>query len=517
MRRPSRTNRADGPRNHLIRSRFVRLVRLAALYTEETLGLAIRHGVPKNLQGSARTNPDALSSARFSIFPLNFMGVTTTLGYRSMKAIMLTFNRSLERAWRDRENADPARFVPVSSLPDQREQGDLLSILHDPYFRSLIQQRGRALGFLSLESWVCTFKSSSGGTVYSPHEAAADANPHFLLFLDELRRRCVVDLEGQIRVACVRQEIPREGVCLVFPDNLSVCYFVEYSMRADQVHVQFSDYFESPRALLGLDDAAALPKARSKNLAKGFIQSGHKTIVHGGVLTHVDRRLHPRVFGPTIDTLLLASVLADYIRREKPLSIMEIGVGSGHIYTTAAVYSSTSLTLCGIDLEPSAILCTDTNLRRDREVFHLRNVQSKLIIDEFDPEFFATKFDLVVSNPPYISSHATPGTSGRQVHEMATSGTELIERILSSLPMLLTHNGRALLLLSSTTFKAEQWTPPGYEMENCLPGGTVTVPFDVEIVLDDQGWLDRLLELGGLTEVKEGYAHELRPVWIMRR
>jgi methylase of polypeptide subunit release factors len=387
-------------------------------------------------------------------------------------------------------------------------------VLHDPYFKGLFHQLGAPAGLSSVTQWVCSFESSAGGAVYSPHELASNENPNFLLFLDELRRRCVLDIEAQLRVACIRQEIPREGVCLVFPDNLSICYFVEYHMRAEQVHIRFVDCLESPKALLGLEAAAALTNARSKNLAKSFIQSGHKTIIHGGVLTHVDRRVHPQVFGPSIDTLVIASILGAFVRSHCPASVMEIGVGSGHIYGTAAVYASDALELCGVDIEPSAILCTNTNVRRHSEVFGTTSITSSLVIGSFDPEFYKKRFDLIVSNPPYISVSEGEALEGR--HKDATSGTALLEQIMHALPNLLTEGGRALLMLSSTTADADRLLPQEFEFEECVPSGPITVPFDVDFALDNPSVIDHLKETGAIWQDGATYKHGLRPVWVRR-
>lgn len=430
---------------------------------------------------------------------------------------MLRFDRSLDAAWQEREKVAPTAYIPLDPLPDIRDQGDLLSVLHDEAFKTLFAKHRRATRHQTVSSWVCSFESSSRGSLYTPHLVADMEDVTFLLFLDELRRKCVSDMEAQLRSAAIRQEIPRSGECLVFPDNLTVSYLAEYAMRADQMHVHFVDSLPNPRALLRMEDIVTLRKARSRNLAKSFIQSGHKTIFHCGILTHVDRRLHANVFGPSIDTLLLSSILADYIRTRKPRSVLEVGIGSGHIYSTAAVHSSVDMDLSGVDIEPSAVLCCSTNLRRHDEVFGLAHLNSNLLIGRFDPGVFARRFDLLVSNPPYIPEKEVGRVGGREAHRGATTGTDLLEQILAALPNLLSDQGQALLMTSSTTPDLRRWLPDEFECEDCLAAKEVVVPFDVDFTLDNPDVIERLKADGGLSGNDDTYQHALQPVWVRRR
>jgi len=429
---------------------------------------------------------------------------------------MLKFARTIEAYWNKRAGVEPSEYSPMDPLPEISIEGDLFSILHDEPFAELFSKYRRAAGFQTVSAWICSFESSSRGALYTPHKVAAMEDVTFLLFLDEIRRRCVSDIEEQLKVAAIRQEIPRMGVCLVFPDDLSFSYLADYAMRADQMHVHFVDCLPAPKALLRIEDIVNLKKAQSKNLAKSFIQSGHKTIVHGGVLTHVDRRLHPQVFGPSIDTLLMASIVGCYMREKRPTSVLEIGVGSGHIYSTAAVYAQDEIELCGVDVEPGAVLCCATNMRRHEDVFGL-SLNSNLIIGKFDPKAFARKFDLIVSNPPYIPRKEVRRLRGRQLHSVATTGTELLQQILESLPRLLSPGGEALIMTSSTTPEPNQWLAPELECEECLKTTNLTAPFDVDFTLDNPQIIEQLIKAGGLSGSGDSYEHVLRPIWVRRR
>jgi tRNA1(Val) A37 N6-methylase TrmN6 len=389
-------------------------------------------------------------------------------------------------------------------------------MLHDTSFRRLFKRFGRSSNFNTVEEWICSFESSSAGALYTPHEAAHLKNVRFLLYLDELRRRCVRDIERQLRTAAISQEIPREGTLLVYPDDLSACYLAEYGMAADQMHVHFVDWLSHPRALLRLEDAVCFANVRSRNLAKSFIQSGHKTIVHGGILTHVDRRRHVGVFGPSIDTLLMASIVAEHVRVHKPKTVLEVGIGSGHIYCSAAIHSGGPLYLCGVDIEPTAVLCAATNYLRHEVTFDLKEVSGNLIIGAFDGSMFGRRFDLVVSNPPYIPEHQIRRLAGRQELRGATSGTDLVKDVLEALPLLLNDGGQALMMISSVTPDPHQWLPKGLRIEKCIKPEGVRVPFDVDFALDNPVLLDALKANDGLWDMGGHFEHALRPIWVKK-
>lgn len=120
---------------------------------------------------------------------------------------------------------------------------------------------------------------------------------------------------------------------------------------------------------------------------KSFFNGNHYYITHD-VLT------------PREDTVTLIHAITSYWadKKEDPLRILDIGTGSGCIALSLAQFFSNS-TVIGLDISEKAIIVANRNAERfslsDRcDFFH------------GDLECIKEKFDIVVSNPPYIPLRA---------------------------------------------------------------------------------------------------------------
>jgi len=112
----------------------------------------------------------------------------------------------------------------------------------------------------------------------------------------------------------------------------------------------------------------------------------------------VDSRvLIPR---PETETLIEQAIL--FRQRypvDAPIQILEVGTGSGNIAVSLAKYIKHAH-VTAIDISQEALMVAEENAR-------MHSVQSQiqfLLIDIFDrtEELFQKRFDLLVSNPPYV-------------------------------------------------------------------------------------------------------------------
>ena len=134
-------------------------------------------------------------------------------------------------------------------------------------------------------------------------------------------------------------------------------------------------------------------------------------------MTVVDQRVDSGVAGPFIDTLLLAELLArDFWPRvhDGTLEIkaaMEVGSGSGMLAASILRHVPHLRLLLCWDTEPQAIMRTDRTLgHASTAPDSASNAKRFSILGSFAPELIARRFDLIVSNPPYIQ--APPGAVG---------------------------------------------------------------------------------------------------------
>ena len=106
---------------------------------------------------------------------------------------------------------------------------------------------------------------------------------------------------------------------------------------------------------------------------------------------------------PRPETELLVDGLLK-IFRDKKISILDIGTGSGCIIVSLLINLRQSIGI-GIDISKKAILIAEKNVAK----YKLNN-RIKLLTKSFE-NIFNKKFDLIVSNPPYIERKAIKNLS----------------------------------------------------------------------------------------------------------
>ncbi len=112
----------------------------------------------------------------------------------------------------------------------------------------------------------------------------------------------------------------------------------------------------------------------------------------------LDFYIEDGILVPRPDTEILAEKIINIVSSNnyKSVKILDIGTGSGAIAVSLGYYLKNSF-VTAIDISDKAIEITDTNIKKH----NLQNVKV-LKKDIFSDDFANVKFDIVVSNPPYI-------------------------------------------------------------------------------------------------------------------
>lgn len=406
-------------------------------------------------------------------------------------------------------------------------QHELLSYASAREFESFVKRQlgsddmAAVAGYRDVLSWL-TVSGGRDSPVFQPKYSKEHRAFRFLLFMDLVRRRIHQHIHESLEPRFNAGGLPEKGVLLAFTNRIEYAYLIGFDFGNGRPEIQVIDRIRRPRALFDLSHFPELSSQRAKNAAKTVLSGGHKIILHRGVLTHVDRLLDKDVFGPTIDTILLAEEVLEGVEPLAPERILEIGCGNGHIISTAAARIGSVKNAVFIDVNPHATTCTlrnlNGNLSQHRRVAGDALANCFGVTGPFSSDLpLGQTFDLVVSNPPYIS--IPPGFEKGQVRaaRVAVSGTELLEEIVRSVRKLLSPTGRLLLMTSSTSEQAVlRALPSGFVAEKGQSFDRLSVPFDVEDALDNQAWISWLEGAALVKRGTGGFVHDLIPVWIRR-
>lgn len=163
-------------------------------------------------------------------------------------------------------------------------------------------------------------------------------------------------------------------------------------------------------------------------------------------------RVEPAVLIPRPETETLVEQVMIHCKEleaERELSIIDLGSGSGNIAIALAKFVRNA-SIVSIDNSPEAI-----ELARENAI--ASKVDSKIdfrLIDMFEPvdQLLLKRFDILVSNPPYISSEDWEGlaTEVKRYEPRASltdfkDGFEFHQRIVELAPFLLRNNGMVFL------------------------------------------------------------------------
>lgn len=103
---------------------------------------------------------------------------------------------------------------------------------------------------------------------------------------------------------------------------------------------------------------------------------------------------------PRQDTeILIEAILSKYSQED--LKLLDIGTGSGNIPITLATHLSNSK-IIATDISQNAILIAEKNRKLHNMQSRIGFIKSDFINDNLDN--YKNKFDIVVSNPPYVNN-----------------------------------------------------------------------------------------------------------------
>ena len=110
-------------------------------------------------------------------------------------------------------------------------------------------------------------------------------------------------------------------------------------------------------------------------------------------------KVAPAVLIPRPETEHLVEAVLKLLPANKPLKIADIGTGSGAIAIALATHLPQAA-ITALDISPEALAIATTNAREHNLSNRIRFLQSDLLSAV---EHEAEAFDLIVSNPPYVS------------------------------------------------------------------------------------------------------------------
>ena len=147
----------------------------------------------------------------------------------------------------------------------------------------------------------------------------------------------------------------------------------------------------------------------------------------------------PGVFHPRSDTWMLADVVT-CLDALQGADVLELGTGSGAIAVAAAKGGAGSVTV--VDVSRRALATAWLNAR-------LNGVRVKPRHGDLFAPVASERFDIVVSNPPYLPSDGVPRRGAQRAWEGGEDGRAILERICAGVASHLRPGGVVLLVHSS--------------------------------------------------------------------
>ena len=157
----------------------------------------------------------------------------------------------------------------------------------------------------------------------------------------------------------------------------------------------------------------------------------------------IDFYVDSRVLIPRPETEILVEYVLDRTSTHGPISLVDIGTGSGAIAVSLA-FNRPEWYIVATDISIDALAVAETNATRHQTQIEFRSGDMLSTLESVD-----NKFDWIVSNPPYISSQdykILPPDVRNFEPKMALAsppdGLQLIRILIESAPNYLKPNGR---------------------------------------------------------------------------
>jgi release factor glutamine methyltransferase len=114
-------------------------------------------------------------------------------------------------------------------------------------------------------------------------------------------------------------------------------------------------------------------------------------------------KVNPSVLIPRQETEILIEEIINSVNKENKLTILDIGAGSGNISISLAMHLPNA-EIIATDISSHALNTATENAYRNNVSERIKFIKHNINSDDFPNE----EFDIVVSNPPYISKEEFP-------------------------------------------------------------------------------------------------------------
>jgi release factor glutamine methyltransferase len=265
--------------------------------------------------------------------------------------------------------------------------------------------------------------------------------------------------------------------------------------------------FERPVLVTDPYRISLLPPAR-RDVVHSFFGLPRRTVEYDGTVLAFDQVTHPRVWSPSIDTLLVCKAIRQ-LELGGVRSVLEIGSGSGFI----ALHAMNAVARAGrpldevhlVDIEPQAVECgmsalephsgstlVTASLGRRGEALRVRG-----------------RYDLVLMNPPYI--RRPDELSDARYEGNPWEGVALIRELADRGPAILAPGGSIVMVISSLCDELVMpWLEERYAVSRLLE---MEVPLKVYAVTSgltekSRAWMEFLRRVEGLQRCdppRDGY------------
>ena len=154
------------------------------------------------------------------------------------------------------------------------------------------------------------------------------------------------------------------------------------------------------------------------------------------------------VFFPRPETELLIEKALELLNREKPRNILDVGTGSGNIAISLTKHPSSS-TIVASDISHAALRVAGQNAKKYNVAGRIKFTRSDIFEDL--PVHYRNFFDMIISNPPYVSLGDFYLLSGEVKNDPYSAlyggkdGLEFFRRITSGAGLFLKRDGILLM------------------------------------------------------------------------
>lgn len=201
------------------------------------------------------------------------------------------------------------------------------------------------------------------------------------------------------------------------------------------LNISYTDYL--------LKDSLELPQNEADKLINlaNRIKGGEPLQYVVGMTEFMSLKFHvtPDVLIPRQDTEILVETACEYIK-DKKLNVLDIGTGSGCVAISIARYCS-KCAVTTVDISKAALKVAKRNAEEN-------GVNVEFINCDILKEYPERKFDIIVSNPPYIPTKDIYGLDTTvKDYEPFTAldggddGLDFYRRIINIAPLILNKNG----------------------------------------------------------------------------